>query len=238
MTEHLSEEQLVLHYYGEAVEPQVESHLAACEQCREGFCSLQRLLNVVDSFPVPERSAEYGSAVWQRIAPQVPLRASSRWQWLWTPRQWAASAALAAMLVAAFFAGRWTERRPEPAPLAQSNFDQRVLLTAVGNHLDRSQIVLVDLANEQDNIEPQLDDVRDLLEANRLYRSSATQAGERQLAEVLDELERLLVEVAHLTPKLTPQATEELRSRIMGQGILLKVRITGSEVREREKLEF
>ena len=55
MTTHLSEEQLVLHYYGEEGETlAVEQHLEACGSCRDLYGSLQRVLNVVDSLPIAE----------------------------------------------------------------------------------------------------------------------------------------------------------------------------------------
>lgn len=58
---HLTEEQLVLHYYGEEGDAlTAERHLDDCQECREIYSSLQRVLNVVDSLPVPERSPEYG----------------------------------------------------------------------------------------------------------------------------------------------------------------------------------
>ena len=55
---HLTEEQLVLHYYGDAESAaEVEAHLAQCPACGEEYASLQRLLNTLDSVPVAERGA-------------------------------------------------------------------------------------------------------------------------------------------------------------------------------------
>ena len=45
---HLTEEQLVLHYYGEGAE--IEEHIGACDQCRLSYQALQRVLNSVNSF--------------------------------------------------------------------------------------------------------------------------------------------------------------------------------------------
>ena len=43
---HLSEEQLILHYYGEEGDTlAVEQHLEGCEECRGVYASLQRVLN-------------------------------------------------------------------------------------------------------------------------------------------------------------------------------------------------
>ena len=70
---HVNEEQLVLYYYGE--EPgEVEAHLGGCEECRAAYHTLQRVLNSVDSLPVPERAADYEERVWQSISPKLDRR--------------------------------------------------------------------------------------------------------------------------------------------------------------------
>src|SRR5208337_3616569 len=69
---HLSEEELILHYYGEEGErPDAERRLEECAECRALYASLQRTLNVVDALPVPERDAEYGARVWRRIEAEL-----------------------------------------------------------------------------------------------------------------------------------------------------------------------
>jgi hypothetical protein len=230
MTQHLTEEQLILHYYGEARESEVDGHLNGCEECRSQYRSLQRVLNVADTYTVPDPAPGFEAMVWQRLQPRLPKPSlASRIRGLLPARQLAAAGVLAAMLVIAFHAGRHSQRQELPEPPQTATFDSRVLLSAVGNHFDRSQMILAEFANEP---EAPLDDVHDLLEANRLYRTSAGQAGEYEIAETLDELERLLIEVAHQTPN------EELRRRILDQGIILKMRLAGAQVREREKYEY
>src|SRR5262249_23646429 len=107
---HLTEEELILHYYGEEGDTlATEQHLEECGHCRTVFGSLQRVLNVVDSMPLPERGREYGAEGWRRIEPA--LAKPRRWSWslptLPTWRWAAAGAAFAGLLVAAFLAGRF-----------------------------------------------------------------------------------------------------------------------------------
>src|ERR1700690_1790388 len=104
---HLSEEQLILHYYGEEGDTLLaEQHLDECEGCRALYGSLQRVLNVVDSLPVPLRGAEYGAQVWNRLESRLPAR--RRFWMLPSPWRWAvAGTAFAGLLVAAFLAGRF-----------------------------------------------------------------------------------------------------------------------------------
>jgi hypothetical protein len=251
--EHLNEEQLVLLYYGEEGDTlTVEQHLEACGQCRELYSSLQRVLNVVDSLPVPERGAEYGREVWQRIQRQIPARrsvASALWvtpKWVVPRWRWAAvGAAFAGLMVAAFVAGRFFPPGQKPAvPLAavRPNQDlrpnQRVLMVAVGDYLERSQMVLIELANASPkgdlNISAEQERAGDLVSENRLYRQTAAHTGDTAMAGVLDELERVLLDITHSPSELSPEALGELRSRLEAEGILFKIRVLGSNVRNQE----
>ena len=153
---HLSEEQLILHYYGETDDAAAagdtlaaERHLEECGACRALYASLQRVLNVVDGLPVPERSADYGAQVWQRIEHRLGTRRRTLWMlpasWRWA----AAGAAFAALMVTAFVAGRFYPRHNQPAQMAAADAQtgERVLLVAVGDYLERSQMVLIELTN-------------------------------------------------------------------------------------------
>ena len=239
--DHLSEEQLILHYYGEAGESlAVELHLEACGECRGLYTSLQRVLNAMDGLPVPERPADYGAQMWQRIAPRLPAARQAWWFW---PGQWrfaAAAAVCAGLMVAAFFAGRtYTNLRPaQTLASADSQAGERVLRAAVGDYLDRSQMVLTELANANPNhsldISNQQERAGDLVTETRLYRQTAEHTGDTRIAAVLDELERVLVEIAHAPARLTPVQLEELRGRLDSDGLLFKIRVLGSNVRSQD----
>src|SRR5262245_11652430 len=96
---HLSEEQLVLYYYGESGAAGVEEHLGSCEECRGSYHTLQRVLNSVDSLPVPERGADYEAQVWRALSTRLPRKRSfaSNWsasKWFaWRPMAVAAAMA-------------------------------------------------------------------------------------------------------------------------------------------------
>ena len=80
-----------------------------------------------------------------------------------------------------------------------------------------------------------VEDIHKLVAANRLYRQSALRAGEAGVADVLDELERFLVEVANAPTPLDASDVRELNERIEARGLLFKVRIVGSRLRERHR---
>jgi len=71
---------------------------------------------------------------------------------------------------------------------------------------------------------------RDLLDANYLYRASAQRADDPQVARVLDELGRVLTEIANSPTELTAADLKEIRKRIQAEGLLFKIRVVGSQV--------
>jgi hypothetical protein len=152
--------------------------------------------------------------------------------------------AMAAMVIAAFVAGRWTKKPDTGTPAASvAQVRERVLVVAVGEHLGKSEMVLMELANamppaagqKQINISAEQRRAEDLLDANRLYRETAKQDGDAALADVLDDLERVLMDVAHSPQEITPAKLEALQKRIEAHGILFKVRVVGKELQEKEK---
>jgi hypothetical protein len=245
--DHLTEEQLILHYYGEEGDAlSSEKHLEECPGCRDLYGSLQRVLNVVDSLPIPERGPEYGAEVWSRIQHQVPAR--RRWlpafEWRWA----AAAAAMAALLIAAFIAGGHypqTGKRPQTQLTAASDpqAGERVLLVAVGDYLERSQMVLIELANADPGAGPHARlDISDeqeraagLVSESRLYRQTAEHTGDTAVANVLDDLDRVLLNIANGPSEVSPAELEDLRQKLKAEGILFKIRVLGSNVRTQEK---
>jgi hypothetical protein len=240
---HLSEEQLVLHYYAEEGDTlAAEQHIESCGECRALYSSLQRVLNVVDGLPLPERGAEYGAAVWQRISPAIPSR--RRWlPRLPAPFRWAAAAtAMAGLLTVAFLAGRWAppaRRSGGTVASADPTAGERVLLVAVGDYLERSQMVLVEIANANPkralDISAEQERASDLVSESRLYRQTARHVGDMAVAGVLDDLERVLLEISHSPSRLTPADLEKLRQRLEAEGILFKIRVLGTNVRNQEE---
>jgi hypothetical protein len=242
---HLTEEQLVLHYYREEDEIlEIERHLEECGECRSSYVALQHVLNVVDSIPAPERGEGYGAEVWQRIEGKLPAR--HWWQAWWNGApavRWAfAGSGLAALLVAAFLAGRFYPNRPPAAPplvAADAQVREQVLLVAVGDYLDRSQMVLVELANASSkgplDISPEQERAQELISETRLYRQTAATTGNTSVAGILDELEHVMLDIAHGPSRLSPAELESLRARLEAEGILFKIRVVNSNVRSQEE---
>ena len=165
----------------------------------------------------------------------------------WPRFAWAMAAA--AVIVMAFLTGRLTYQREQQNTAQQpavvttertstedATVRERVLFIAVGDHLERSQMVLVELAHAETRDELDISAERqladDLVASNRLYRQTAQQMGQTNVAGLLDELERVLVEVARGPSTVSMGQLSDIQQRIEALGIVFKVKVIGSEIRQ------
>jgi hypothetical protein len=237
---HLRDEDLILHHYGESEDAAaVGAHLAACATCTAALADLRRTLALVPVDPAPERDAAYGGRVFERVrgrlgAPPAPERAVLPWRPRFVPRRYAAYGALAASLLLAFWLGR---QFPPEAPAAVAR--ERVLLVAVGQHLQRSRMVLVELTNAHGEgparIKSEQQWAGSLVAESRLYRQAAARSGDTAVIGVLEELERVFAEVANGPDVLSARELRDLRARIEARGLLFKVKVVEGRVRAKAR---
>jgi len=242
---HMTEEELIAYQEGVAAQRAViAQHLAACEECRAELERIEAVLAALDTLPVPNPGDDYGRHVWQQIASRLPERPARWWQAWFEQQRLAALAAVAALLVVAFIAGRITKHdHPGNDVATKEQIRERILVVAVGDHLSKSEMFLVELSNAQPNSSPgklvnisaEQRRAEDLLEENRLYRQTALQGGDKVMASTLDELERFLLDVANSPDEVTSAQLEKIRQKIEARGILFKVRVVGRELQERQK---
>src|SRR5687768_13182842 len=110
---HYSEDELILYHYGEGRHRErVDEHLQACDACASTYRLIAGTLATVGELDIPERDDRYGLEVWQRIRHRLPVQEAPWWTAWYRP---ALAGALAALIVAAFVAGRfWSPPTPEP----------------------------------------------------------------------------------------------------------------------------
>jgi hypothetical protein len=242
---HYEEGDLILYYYGEGRgRAAIERHIQVCDRCAQDYRSIVAVLQSVPAPHVPERANTYGTEVWYRISGRLP-EPEAPWWLGWSGWKVPALATAAVLLAAvAFLTGRmWptSTRIARPRASVQTGAvadpGARARLAVIGDHLERSERVLLDLMNEQDqsiDLSDQQAWASDLVDSNRLYREAAAAAGDQVVAGVLDELERHLLEIAHGPAKPTPAEIDEVRARLTGAALLFKVRVLAEELGERE----
>ncbi len=77
---HPTEEQLILHYYGDGGQDDWEPHLAECTECREIYQRLQRVLNSLVAAPMPQRGADDGQKIWHNVQASTAPRRWLSWE--------------------------------------------------------------------------------------------------------------------------------------------------------------
>jgi hypothetical protein len=245
MNSHLTEDDLVLHYYGEMTaseETRAATHLTSCAACHESLRRLQRVLAVVDEGALagPELPEHFERTVWARLEPNLRGARGGWASWLvFSPGRLAWVATVVVLVGAAFVAGRLLPRPDDGAAVTSNQLRERILLVDLGEHLDRSQMVLVELVSAGDenpvDISGERARAEQLVAANRLYRQTAVATGDTGIVDLLDELERVLVDLAASPEQVSSDALNEVRQRIESRSLLFKVRVVSADVRQRQK---
>jgi hypothetical protein len=242
---HLSEDDLILHYYGEtdrADAARIASHLASCADCQRAKDQLARVMAMVDAAAPVEAPAGFERIAWARLEPALETHTTGTLRSLFWLPQWALAGGVAALLVAAFFAGRISNTTPStPSPasgLVADVVPERVLQSAVGDHLDRTQMMLVELVNAEtdhsDVFASEQARAADLVAANRVIRQSALQSGDAQIVDILEDLERVLLEIANAPTDASSKQVTDLQSRITSEDLLFRLRVIAQEMRQRQ----
>ncbi|HUP62743.1 MAG TPA: hypothetical protein VNA69_20245 [Thermoanaerobaculia bacterium] len=243
---HLTQEELIICYYNEPERAQHVAHLADCEKCQTELGRLAQLLDRVPALEVPEPEADYEHRVWQRLGWR--LRGEKKRERAWT--RWAA---IAAMAMIAFVSGlllRREAKRPmneqtqvasgqagiqATADARQERVRDRILFVFVGNHFDQSERILVELTNLQVTDDTDISKEREragaLLASNRLYRRTAQDRGEDNVAALLEELEPVLLQIARAPSDVSAAELRKMQERVKAKGLVLKLRVVRADVR-------
>ena len=244
MTIHLTQEEFVLSYYGEPdLGADRREHLAQCQSCIAELAGLAAVLDRVTPVEVPEPGDDYEARLWDRL--QWRLRGEKkrdRFRWL-------KSGLIAAMVALAFVAGLlWspksgttqiagttTSSTAEPVVTTESARTDRILLVVVGEHFDDSERVLVELTNltpdGSTDITAERARAEELLTSNRLYRRTALDRGEEDVATLLDELEPVLLQIARSPAQVSEQELRAMQKRVETKGLVFKLRVVRADVK-------
>jgi hypothetical protein len=242
MTNHLSDDELILHFYREtdrADASRVESHLASCEECQLAKTKLARVMAMVDAASPVEAPDGFERIAWARLEPALESNTRRTLKsFFWFP-QWAFAGGVAALLVAAFWAGRISgPTTPATNGVVAQVEPESVLQTAVSDHLDRTQMMLVELVNaETDHADVLMGEQKraaDLAAANRIMYQSALRSGDAQTVDILEDLERVLLEIANAPADVSSKEITDLQSRITSEDLLFRLRVIASEMRQRQ----
>lgn len=227
---HLSEQDLILMYYGEPDEAEgARVHLQQCPQCGLEARALREALERMDSVAVPEPRPGLEKEMWSKLVPEVSRskreNTIGHWNWKWVP---------ALGLAMALVAGVMASLRQPAAPAGLSDTArQRILAMSLADHLDRTQMVLTELENAPDTVPGELERLRvraqDLVEESRLMRQWLENGQQDGALAVVEEANRVLTEAANAAGG--PEDLKGLRERIGADSLLFRVRVVEANLR-------
>ena len=228
---HLTDEQLVEHYFGEgANRVATETHLRVCARCEQAYDEISNVLRVRGPEP-PARQAGYGKRVWQSIQAQLrPYPGKPRPRYFTMPRLVLAGTCLAG-LTAAFVGGTLWERSRTHSQLAgnPSQVKERMALYILDDHLDRSERLLVQLnhagTDTGDGDAVLQAEARQLLPDNRLYRQALSGGSDPIMNAALEHLERVLLEMANSPNGLNGDDITRIEQEMNTDSLLFQIRV-------------
>lgn len=255
---HLSEEELVETYYSGrsagANGAAPDAHLQECEECAAAFSALESDLTALRPVQVPERDLHYAEQIWARVEASLPSRQAlpgskpQRRPRLALWRGLAYAAGCAVLVAGAFYGGRvyedWQHQKKETAIGEKSEpkpgpTPPKVVVVVLGDHLDRSERLLVELKHvdleDPEMVKPLRDEAQGLLAANHEFRNDAEKEGDPALTETLGHLDKLLAELAGHPDGLDAAALTRIRDEMNAEGVLFEVRVLRSKNPHRTK---
>jgi len=236
-----SDEELILHYYGESDRA---AEIDAALDDPEVAVRWRRLRDVLDAVPreaeTPARPQGYGAEVWRRIEGRLPERSAGAGRLLRLPVgegriwQWAAAAGVVLLVGASFWVGGFWRASTPAVTAGEDEGAPRVLLLAVSDHLDRTEMLLAELVNRgagEGDVSVEREWAEELTTASRFYRQAAERSGAPEVAWFLAQLEPVLVELSHAPEELSDGDLADLRSRLERGDTLFKIRVVGSRLK-------
>jgi cytoskeletal protein RodZ len=127
----------------------------------------------------------------------------------------------------------------KPAAGATATPQDRILLLVVGEHFGESERMLLELTNLTPksgtesgdfDITTERTKAEELLASNRLYRRTAIDRGEESVATLLDELEPVLLSIAHAPDDMTADELRTMQKRVETKGLVFKLRVIRADV--------
>lgn len=249
---------LILYHYRDGLSAAefaaIAAALEASPDLRRRYARLQATLQAIDAQPAPEADAGFEQRVWQRWEQAVasadddrrhpdaaradrrarPRTARSVLRWTGT------ALALVAALGVGFLLGRQppvvTTTPPTIAAVPGSEVPRdvsaRVLDAYIAAHLRETEGVVLTAVNSDSAalLAGNRELAVGLLESNRLYAQAATRAGNARLANFLQQLEPLLIELANPAPADPIQGVDGLRDYVDRTDLLFQLRATQARI--------
>ncbi len=201
-------EELLLVYFKEAEQPEIDESLKNSQFCRE-LDQLEADMNIIEQTYIHNESQlpeDYGQQLWQQIVDKLEVEQaslpekSSQWinvlqkfkNWVLVPQYSLASfVVVLGLVMVAFYAGRQQESFG-----IDINLQEQLLAQNIQLHLTQSEIFLTQVSNDNGRYNNQATAQR-LLSSNRIFKQALARHDSQFTNQLLQDLEPILLEYAN-----------------------------------------
>ncbi len=234
---------------GEADEQKLQAHLADCAKCHAALTEMQQALSAMGAPVRPVMPEHFWEGYWHRLVARMekneraapkPAFVPSR-LWIWLRAQWheyplfipvARTAGILALLFVGVLVGHyWWPQRETPQFVSSPPAQIQPVQARAEQWLERSKILLIGVVNEdfsdpaQSDFSQQRQISRSLVTEARALRREISPAANRQLLQLMSQLELILLQIANLEAEHDLSAVDLVRDGIARDGLLLKINI-------------
>ena len=220
----------------------VEKKLASDPEWQSEYQELKATFEVFDDLPDQEPPREYFRNFYDRLQPKLENKSllTKAIEWLMPGQQLRPAVAIAGfaatfVIVGLIISNVYLTNEPIPSrkeTTIKISRTEGFLENATRQHLERTQMLLTDVANISSDEDYYLEKVNDSLSAsemllsdNRTYRLAAEKANDQDLVEVLNEIEVILMDLANMDEEMADYALPSIQKRIRKKNFLIKIEI-------------
>jgi hypothetical protein len=242
----IDDDLLVLYHYDDGLAPgqreAIEAALRESLPLRQRLAQLRATLAAVDREALPEPDAGFEDRIWRRLQAQLPpgtaasvtalpQRVAKQRRW---PQIVGLAMAASVLLAIGFIVGRQPSFGPGAAPDTQA-MATRVLDAYVAMHLRDTAGMLQAVSTQDASAESadQAEVAAALLESNRLYARAAARAGNTRLADFLQRIEPVLIELANPPTGGDISVRSGIVDYVRENDLLFQLRATESNLQSR-----
>ena len=242
------QELIAAHWFGDLTPKEDHTlmvHVESCDACREALELGANTLNTIGKPVTPELPEHFWEGFWLRLTQKMDrdeVRGQPRWKEValdllraqWSPIL-RLSAAVAIFVAGVLISRMWwiPQQTTQIAEQPPTRYKAVPVDARTDDLLSRSKVLLIGLNSldtesvkeKEFSFAPQRKASKELLAETAKLRKSVGAKADQQFVELMNQLEIVLLQIAHLEAEHDINAVELVQTSIAREGLLLKINI-------------
>jgi len=213
-------------------------HLHSCAKCKKQFEAFRRVTDVMKEYRREKASPEFMHSLWSGIEQQLSLKTARKNTFIETIKElinldvrWVRYAAAVSLIAAGIIIGRFmfVESRQDTVVAEQERTENKILEAKAQRYLERSKVLLLGILNHESDAGSDFSRQRqlsgDLIREAAILKDELKDSKKLLLSALIEDLDKILLQIAHLEEKYDLEAVEMIQAGIRSEGILFKINL-------------